>query len=283
VNERGKKVDTTFLSLDNAEERGFIHRDYIAHCLRWSHVIKWLAKNKRYATARVLDVGCGRELPLAKTLYSSRFIVEAYHGVDYGPILDSALDAFHSGKFPIDVYEKTDFLSVTLEDIGDKLANVITCFEVLEHVEPLHMRKMLQHMKTLSTGDATFFLSTPCYNHVDCAANHVNEMTYEALGAVFEQEGFVVEASYGTFASIRDYEGLLTPAQRELFVSLREYYDVNFLSCVFAPLFPALSRNALWVLRKVNNEEVYCQFGSIDSCKTPWGSSEKWQEMKATE
>ena len=42
ANARGKKVDTTYLSIDNAEERGFLHRDYIAHCLRWSHVVKYL-------------------------------------------------------------------------------------------------------------------------------------------------------------------------------------------------------------------------------------------------
>ena len=57
ANERGKSVDKTFLSIDNAEERGFLHRDYIAHCLRWTHVVKWLHQGGRYKTARILDVG----------------------------------------------------------------------------------------------------------------------------------------------------------------------------------------------------------------------------------
>ena len=60
-NARGKTVDTTFLSLDNAEERGFIHRDYIAHCMRWTHVIKQLPRGKLYERATIVDAGCGRE------------------------------------------------------------------------------------------------------------------------------------------------------------------------------------------------------------------------------
>ena len=44
ANARGKSIDNTHLSIDQAEERGFIHRDYIAHCLRWTHVAKWMGK-----------------------------------------------------------------------------------------------------------------------------------------------------------------------------------------------------------------------------------------------
>jgi len=39
ANARGKEIDNTHLSIDQAEARGFLHRDYIAHCLRWSNGI----------------------------------------------------------------------------------------------------------------------------------------------------------------------------------------------------------------------------------------------------
>ena len=74
ANERGKSIDKTYLSIDTAEDRGFIHRDYVSHCLRWTHVIKRLYERKTWQTARILDVGCGRELPMAKLLYSSKLI-----------------------------------------------------------------------------------------------------------------------------------------------------------------------------------------------------------------
>jgi hypothetical protein len=293
MNARGKTIDKTFLSLDNAEDRGFIHRDYIAHCLRWSHVCKRLYEKNSYRTARILDVGCGRELPLAKLLYSSKLIPLCYFGVDAGPINDEdAAKISKTGKFPHTLWENQNFLELSLEDLGSP-ANIVTCFEVLEHVEPGMMISMLEHMKPLTTEDARFFISTPCWNRVDCADNHVNEMLYESLGAAFERHGFVVEHVYGTFASIRDYEHLLGEAcfkgvdgknhfsMREVFDRLREYYDTNFLSCIFAPLFPAQSRNCLWELRKCNPAITRgCQFPLIDAIQQPWSSSAKWEDMK---
>jgi SAM-dependent methyltransferase len=290
ANARGKAVDTTYLSLDTAEERGFIHRDYIAHCLRWSHVVKLLMQRKNYESARILDIGCGRELPLAKLLYSSRIAPGAYYGVDYGPVEDAALEVFHTGKFKPTVYERTDFCDISLEDLGACPVSWVTCFEVLEHVEPDHMVRMLKHALELAQPDAHFFFSTPCYNWQDVAANHVNEITYAALGTIFEQVGFRVENVYGTFASIRDYEHML-PTQREIggsqtlrwvFDELRNYYDVNFLSCIFAPLFPAYSRNALWHLRPRHEGDENYYYPPLNGLREPYSSSSNWQYFKET-
>lgn len=311
ANATGKTVDKTFLSLDNAEDRGFIHRDYIAHCLRWTHVLKRLYERKCYETARILDIGCGRELPLAKTLYSSKLAPAMYYGCDVGPILDEEVAKIaKTGKFRHKLWENTNFLELQPDDLWvdagtltiDQRPNIVTCFEVLEHVEPDMMFKMLEHMKLLTSDDARFFISTPCWNRTDCAANHVNEMLYESLGAGFERHGFVVEHVYGTFASIKDYEQLLGKANilenncvvsigwspMDLFNKLREYYDTNFLSCVFAPLFPAQSRNCLWELSKLAGKGTgfnypiprdYPKFPLIESIKQPWSSSTKWNDM----
>ena len=282
ANKRGKTVDKTFLSLDQAEDRGFIHRDYIAHCLRWTHVLKRMYERKTYQSARILDVGCGRELPLAKMLYSSKLIPTLYAGVDVGPIEDSEFQKL-KGEMAVrtKVFENTNFLDLTIEDLGGTPANMIVSFEVLEHVEPKMMLDMLEHMKVLTSEDARFFISTPCWNRVDCADNHVNEMLYEALGAAFERHGFVIENVYGTFASIRDYEHKLSPAEHDLFTQLRQYYDSNFLSCIFAPLYPAESRNAPWELRKERPNEKLREtmFEHIEMVQQPWSSSALWQDM----
>jgi hypothetical protein len=292
MNKHGKSVDKTFLSIDQAEDRGFIHRDYIAHCLRWSHVCKRLYERKSYESAIILDVGCGRELPMAKMLYSSRLIPRHYFGVDVGPIEDSEAAKIANGKFPHTLWEHQNFLELTKQDVflhrvpleEYDYPNIVTCFEVLEHVEPKMMIQMLHHMKSLTSEDARFFISTPCWNFTDCAANHVNEMTYDALGAVFEDNGFIVENTYGTFASIRDYEHLITGQGKfygceglnRIFDRLREYYDTNFLSCIFAPLFPAQSRNCMWELRKGTEQR---KFPTLAGCREPWGSSNLWKDM----
>jgi 2-polyprenyl-3-methyl-5-hydroxy-6-metoxy-1,4-benzoquinol methylase len=296
MNERGKSIDKTFLSIDNAEDRGFIHRDYISHCLRWTHVVKRLYERKSYQTARILDIGCGRELPFAKTLYSSKLAPAMYFGVDAGPILDEEVAKIaKTQKFPHKLWEKTNFLELEQEDVVVRsdgcpsnqddgvLPNIVISFEVLEHVEPKMMFDMLEKMKLLTSEDVRLFISTPCWNRTDCAANHVNEMTYEALGAGFERHGFVVENVYGTFASIRDYSHLLSTQQipESVFAKLREYYDTNFLSCVFAPLFPAQSRNCLWELRKQTFKppRISGKFPKIEDVTRPWSSSTLEHEM----
>jgi SAM-dependent methyltransferase len=278
--------------------------------LRWTHVIKRLYERKCWQTARILDVGCGRELPLAKLLYSSKLIPAAYFGVDVGPIEDSEYQKLKGQMCDVStIFEDQNFLTLERSDVSTKvvleglehsqLPNFVTCFEVLEHVEPAMMMGMLEHMKSLTSEDARFFISTPCWNRTDCAANHVNEMLYESLGSAFERHGFVIEGVYGTFASIRDYEDQLggrtvvtTPGWpgmtiADAFDRLRAYYDTNFLSCIFAPLFPAQSRNCLWELRKMTEKEN-CgngrhrleRFPLITTIAQPWSSSARWMDME---
>lgn len=267
ANARGKTVDTTYLSVDNAEERGFIHRDYLAHCLRWTHAVRHITKILKKGP-KILDVGCGRELPLAKMLYSSRLIPDMYVGIDAGPV--TIPDMFHTGKFPIKVVSNADFANRDQVAIATKF-DVIVSFEVMEHVEPDHTVRLLARIREALADDGVAFISTPCYDPATgAAANHVNEMTYSAFGSVIERVGFGIEAMYGTFASIRDYQHLMPEPQRAIFDKMREYYDVNVLSCIFAPLYPQASRNCLWRLTKKQDVR---RFPLLQYVPTPWSSS----------
>lgn len=247
ANARGKVIDNTHLSIDAAERRGFIHRDYIAHCLRWSFVARFLTRNKLYETADVLDIGCGKDLPLLRLLYTSRLIPKtgSYTGID----VNNLSEPFSLGSFPYELVPNTDVCK--WDDSGSTFA-VIVSFEVLEHVEPEHTLAILKRIASLLEDDGTAIISTPVYDpHVGAAANHVNEMSYDLLKFFIEYAGLKVEKTYGTFASIRDYESQLGKyGLTTAFDKLREYYDSNYLSTIFAPLFPEYSRNCLWVLSK---------------------------------
>lgn len=299
ANERGKTIDTTHLSIDQAEKRGFIHRDYIAHCLRWSHVVKHIGQSGRYKTTRVLDVGCGTDLPLAKTLYTSRMAVQQYVGIDYNRPDKFDTSVFHTGKMPIRAFGGVDFArDVIVSPIGYEIArvasdfplpNVITCFEVLEHVEPGHARRMMAKMHDIvaaaaKVGDpCTVFISTPCYDpSVGHAANHVSEIRREALGAMLEDLGFAIRGNWGTFASQRDYKDELSEQYGkvglEMFSKLSEYYDSNYVATIMAPLFPAQSRNNLWQL-ELANDKSQRRFPALADVKTPWTSSEAWADL----
>lgn len=308
---QNRVLDKTFLSLDLAEERGLIHRDYIAHCFRWSHVVKFLNQGHKYKNAVVLDVGCGKEMPLAKTLYVNKMTPKGYIGVDANKF--TVPEMLQGKKIPISIWPETDFCALDQADVGTPscqagdghsapnadgyvLPNVLTCFEVLEHVTPEHCLRMLKHFQELTSPDCHYFISTPCYNG-SAAGNHINEMTFGALGSLIEDVGFHIAGVFGTFASISDYQSELSAVtvldkntnkslpsvdMRDIFSALREYYDTNALSLIFAPLFPAKSRNALWHLTKKTGDDFKQSplFSRLESAVTPWSQHPNWRDLE---
>ena len=285
-----------------------IHRDYIAHCLRWSHVLKFLLQKHQYKGARMLDVGCGIDVPMARMMLSNRVAPLEYIGVDYN----------HSTKFKLDWFENTRFKPTTFGSIdfaddkcvwfdeakdgqtcinikGDNgedyfsIPNIITCFEVLEHIEPEHVVRTLKRIKYIMQKAKdfegmvpTFFMSTPNWNVTDTADNHVNEMKNEALGWLLEELGFAIVDQFGTFASKRDYAHLLNnvygPEVYRVFDRLNDYYDSNLAAVLFAPLFPREARNCFWQLT-IAKEGYERKYAPIAEVREPWTSSENWKEL----
>ena len=309
ANVRGKSIDNTHLSIDTAEERRIIHRDYIAHCLRWSHVAKFMHASGFYRTARVLDIGCGRDVPLARMLYSNRLSVREYVGVDYNHSSKFETSMFENGKFPINTFGSVDYASnqVWFDKAKDgqhlvnvkgdngvdyfRTPNIITFFEVIEHIEPAHGRAMLARilelMKlTIDNGEpATFFMSTPNWNVVACADNHVSEYKHQALGWMLEDVGFTVKEQYGTFASIRDYRDDMFkqyPGSKVIYEKLSKYYDSNMLSNIFAPLYPMEARNCIWRLevRQDGDERKFPD--SVLEDLAPYTSSEFFADIRGS-
>jgi 2-polyprenyl-3-methyl-5-hydroxy-6-metoxy-1,4-benzoquinol methylase len=279
ANARGKLVDTTYLSIDQAEERGFIHRDYIAHCFRWTFVVKYLLQSQRYKTFKVLDVGCGREIPLAKLLYSSKMsLPNGYVGVDFGPI-EPAEFITKQTKMPVTLLEKTDVLLLDEEHTGQY--DLAVSFEVLEHVEPNHMLELLEKVHKLLKPGGTFIVSTPNFDPASGAAgNHVNELEHRFLDAVLNDLGlFNVSQKYGTFISQKDFKDVALEQDREVFDRLRHYYDTNVLSSIFAPLYAAESRNCLWVLTKneAKDNQTMASFNVTDWICGSSSNVEAWQ------
>ena len=279
ANARGKEIDNTHLSIDQAEARGFIHRDYIAHCLRWTHVSKYLHLQARYKTARIIDIGCGKDMPLARMLYTSRLAPEKYLGIEYNKM--EIPDMFKNSSFKPDLVSGVDFTTVVIEKMMTTF-NYSTCFEVLEHVEPIKAIAILDHLPQFLTEDAVSWFSTPCWDEkVGAAANHVNEMTYDAFGSLLEEMGYKILMHWGTFASIKDYKDELPRYElKEAFDRLREYYDSNYLATVFAPLFPHKARNVLWETQYVGKLKIEeRKFKPINKLEGRLGSSDKWRDL----
>jgi SAM-dependent methyltransferase len=244
--------DKTSLSIEQALETGLIHKDYIAHCHRWSHVVKYLLKtdpnNKphlRHMNANILDIGCGKHLMLYRILCSNKM---ANAGVQYTGVDINKIDnPFAHRKNPPKILDKTDFLTVQPETPP----NILVSFEVVEHVPREFSLKILQHAFNIAADDAVFFLSTPVRDEKwGVAKNHQNEMTREELMEQIAEAGWIVRENYGTFNNRADMYNKLTPEHKTVYDQLHAYYDGNVINTIFSPLYPQYSRNNLWVLVK---------------------------------
>jgi cyclopropane fatty-acyl-phospholipid synthase-like methyltransferase len=228
----------TQLYIDKATDRGIVHRDYLAHTLRWTHVLKHARMGMK-----ILDVGCGVNMPLAMTLYTNRYKPEIYCGLDIREDFQPPAEF----PFPLDLRGGFDITSEEKwRELGTRQWDLVTCLEVIEHMDKTHGQLLLDNLSLLPT-DTTIFLSTPCYNGSK-AANHIYEWEYEELRDEL-QDAFTVEEHFGTFASQRDILPVASEAERTVFNDLKRYYDSNLLAILLAPNHPSASRNCIWRLR----------------------------------
>lgn len=299
ANVRKQSIDKTHLALDNAADRLFIHRDYLAHCLRWDYVANKYIRRlvAKRDDVSVLDVGCGKDLPLARCLYTNRIFPAAYVGVDVNKLELPEMLVGKDVANKIKLLEKCDFAEgqlsnaddgVFMDDSGEERVeditkfDVITSLEVLEHVEPDHAVRLIRQMKRYLKPDGVIFISTPCYSEAKgAAANHVNEMKRDALGYVFEREGLQVVGNWGTFGDSRivqaacEAEGM-SPRIME---ALKAWHGTETFANLFAPAFPELARNNFWMLKHSDQLPADWARKFPAPGDAPWTSSEKWQEL----
>lgn len=220
-----------------------VHRDYAAHFFRWGYAQRFVK-----AGARVLDIGCGQDLPLQNILGASPGTVpELYVGVDMNKLRECKrkwvllLDEFNF----IDDYQQV----LDHERVGGKGFSLITCFEVLEHMHVDDGVKLLAAMKASLAPGGQILLSTPVYNGRKMAANHIHEYGFQELQGHILTAGFTIDRLHGTFASWPELKKVLTDSDRELYEELLQYYSHDVLSCFLAPKYPEASRNIVWVLK----------------------------------
>lgn len=243
--------NTTQLDPNVTFKKHVYHRDQFAHYLRWTHVLK----NAKIGM-NILDFGSGTGNML-EVFYRNKFRGKEYLGLDYNQ------NSINKAKIKFAALSWSEFRQEDLTksnlkfETKDKLGwDIITSFEVVEHVGKENVDKYLQNIYNNMSNKTTLYLSTPCYDpYVGPAANHIvngviGELTYNEMKNKLEENGFKIIKNYGTFASIKDYQYSLNNWQKEMFENLREYYDTNLLSVIMAPFFPDKSRNCLWVCKK---------------------------------
>lgn len=254
---KDEEFDRTDLNIQRANERGMIHRDYIAHCFRWTYIQNWLSrrdsefageksrKNHRYQHAHVLDIGCGKDLMLYRVLNSNKLLPLSYTGVDINEL--AIPTGFEGSRLKPNLIQQ-DFCSIASLPTAP---NLITCFEMLEHVPIDYARRTLNKAYELSSDGSYLILSTPVYyERYGMANNHINEMTRPLLVDMLMDCKWKIKENYGTFCGQYEIRNALTEEEKKIYDELRNYYSTHVLSTIFAPMYPEYSRNNLWVCTK---------------------------------
>lgn len=246
-----KQYNTTQLDPELTFTKHVFHRDQFAHYLRWTHVLK----NARIGM-NILDVGCGTGNML-EVFYRNKFAGKEYLGLEY----KSLTVARNNVKFSQVKWAKFEQCDITQPNLikqpkDNSSWDIITCFEVLEHVGKENVDQVLKNIYDNMSDKTICYISTPCFDpEVGAAGNHIingeiGEMFYDELREKLINTGFKIKKVYGTFASIKDYKDQLNDWQTKMFEALKDYYDTDLLSVIMAPFFPEYSRNCIWVLSK---------------------------------
>ncbi|WP_133135186.1 bifunctional 2-polyprenyl-6-hydroxyphenol methylase/3-demethylubiquinol 3-O-methyltransferase UbiG [Legionella rowbothamii] len=111
--------------------------------------LEFIAQHVTLNNATVLDVGCGGGI-LCEALAKSGAKVTG---------IDAEQDAIHAAReHAKDNNLSIDYFCTPIEDYESKRYDVITCMEMLEHVENPHM--VFEHCKRLLKPNGFLFLST---------------------------------------------------------------------------------------------------------------------------
>jgi len=247
--------DTTQL---RSASYGFrVHRDYLAHVLRWGWAGRFIGQTAGKAR-RVLEPGCGQDLPLFKVMsVMQSYLPDKYVGVDLNSIPFVAKRKPGTYKWA-DVRDKFNFVEQWPELHGEygSVFDLAVSFEVIEHMKVEAGDQYLHGIHELLQPGGRLLLSTPVFNGAK-ARNHIHEYEVAELYEKITAAGFMVARRYGTFANYRDIKAAVADssdagvkAAWETYERLLEFYDHSLLACFLAPLFPDASRNNAWVCFK---------------------------------
>ena len=237
-----RKYDVTQLKETTHGKR--VNRDYAAHFFRWG----WASRFVKGGKTKVLDIGCGQDLPLIKILTASLSTVPiSYVGVDLNKIEKKTSISWVKA-----VIDNFDFVDDGYKYVKKRYGqfDLITCFEVIEHMHSTDGRRLLVGLRQCLTADGKILLSTPVYNGIKMAANHIHEWTIPELTQAVKATGLTVIDRFGTFANWNDIRKVCTKTEKDLLSEVGRFYGGDVLACFLAPKYPDVSRNNVWVLQR---------------------------------
>lgn len=245
VDNDDREFDKTQLKL--AQFKYTPHKDYLGHILRWGFASKFINKGKT-----VLDIGCGQEMPFARSLGGANpnNIPTKMVSVDLNRIKDPVKRKW------LHVMDEFDFTSRSKALIKRHgTFDVIVNFEVFEHMKMEHGRKLLRNAFRCLNEDGTFIFSTPVYSdRYKMANNHINELRKHEIEDELHRAGFKIIQQFGTFGNWNDLKEVATDAEIDLYKTVGEFYSNDLLGCFLSPKYPEAARNITHICQKSGKE-----------------------------
>lgn len=214
-----------------------VSRDYAAHFFRWGFTDNFVEDG----VTRILDVGCGIDCALARVISRNvHYRIKKYVGVDLNKQPRRVV-----GNRWAEFKWEFEFTSMW-KSLGT--FDLVTCFEVIEHMGVPDGRKLLKGLKGCCEPGGTILLSTPVFSG-KAAANHIHEYRVDELKLEIEKSGLRVINRFGTFARSDKIKKVVTKEELTLIKELNKWYTWDVLSCFLAPKYPDASSNNIWVLK----------------------------------
>lgn len=210
------------------------HKDYMGHVFRWGFASRFINR-----TTSVLDVGCGQDQPLVTELSGSKSkIPKMYVGVDLNKIKNPL------NRKWVTIIDEFNFLdNYALLDNYEKF-NVITNFEVYEHMSAEDGQRLLEGMHHLLADDGKLIFSTPVFcSSYGQANNHIHEPCKNEIEDELHKAGFKIIKQHGTFGNLNDMKKVATKQELELSDELREFFGNEVMGCFLSSKYPEASRN----------------------------------------
>lgn len=231
-------------------------QDYFVHMLRFSKVVD-MCKDRI-----IFDLGCGKHTNLLRALcgMSRGVSFKFYLGVDYGEITPYRADylAKHARCIPhIDWTNDTDVNTVIsiLQKLSSGEKVLVTCFEVLEHMDFDMQKKFLANLAKLSRSiNCEILFSTPNYNG-KAAKNHISEINYLLEEELFDAFGFDIVYSQG-LSCHKKFAANLSPADKAFYDRLTKCLPMPLVKMILSSMLDRkYANNILYVLEADKTKE----------------------------
>jgi len=208
------------------------------------------------AGVRIMEMGCGKEIPLFRTLTCDHSAVKHYKPSQYCAVdLNQIKYRPRVSGIETKILSKTNAVDEP-EKVPDWTFDVVISFEVLEHMDKPDGERFLDGMVRYARrkperedgADGMILLSTPV-NGGFIAKNHIYEWQRSELRRAFEKRGCEVMEEYGTFSNLRNLFRAMDDKEIEIWNRLANYHSPHTLSCVFSAMHPEAARNIAWKVR----------------------------------